>query len=66
MADDPTMGELVRRLDRAERQQQDLAASSISPMLYSRDRDELKQDIADLRRDLEEERRARREALKVL
>lgn len=64
MADDPTMGELARRLDRVERQQQDLAAGSVSPALYGRDRDELKQDIVELRAALDEERRLRREAVR--
>lgn len=59
MADDPTV---TWRLDRLEQQQHEQAARSIAPELYARDRAELERDVADLRTQLEEERRARRAA----
>ena len=68
MADDPTRAYdpardvVAFRLGRLEAQQQDLAARSISPDLYGRDRAELERRISGLETDLEQERQARRAA----
>lgn len=60
------MGEVVRRLDRIEQQLLDLSRQALSPDLYSRDRSEIERRLADLERDIADERQSRREADKEL
>lgn len=58
MADDPT---ITWRLDRIEETLRDLGQRVVTAELYARDRAELERDIADLRRELAEEKLARRD-----
>jgi uroporphyrinogen-III synthase len=58
MADEST---IVFRLDRIEETLRDLGQRVVSAELYARDRAELERDIADLRRELAEEKLARRD-----
>lgn len=58
MADDSTT---TWRLDRIEETLRDLGQRVVTAELYARDRAELERDIADLRRELAEEKLARRD-----
>lgn len=58
MADDST---IAYRLDRIEETLRDLGQRVVSAELYARDRAEIERDIADLRRELAEEKLARRD-----
>lgn len=59
MADEPSLGEVVRRLDRVEGQQ------TVSPVLYGRDRAEMERRVSELERELDSERAARLAAVEV-
>lgn len=61
MADDPT---IAWRLDRIEEAVRDLGLRVVGTDLYARDRAEIERDIADLRRELAEEKLARKEAVR--
>lgn len=62
MADDWSMGEVVRRLDRLEALIRDLSLRVVPMEVYTRDRAELERRMAELDRDLDAERTARKEA----
>ncbi|GAA4226123.1 hypothetical protein GCM10022254_10100 [Actinomadura meridiana] len=66
VVDDSSRDVVTFRLDRLERGQQDLAARSIAPELYARDRAELERRISELETELEQERDARRAAVRAL
>ena len=62
MTNDWSMGELVRRLDRIEQQLHELSVRVVPGDLYARDRAEIERRLAEIERDIVEERLARKEA----
>lgn len=66
MADDYSTGEIVRRLDRLEELLRDLSLRVVSVDLYTRDRAENERRLAEIERDLLDERQARKEDVREL
>lgn len=66
MADDYSTGEIVRRLDRLEELLRELSLRVVSVDLYTRDRAEIERRLAEIERDLVDERQARKEDVKAL
>jgi uncharacterized coiled-coil DUF342 family protein len=55
--DEISLGEVVRRLDRIERQLQDLSARVVSSDVYTRDQREIDRRLTELERDLADKRK---------
>lgn len=64
MADDYTTAEIVRRLSSIEQTLRELGLRVVSVDLYTRDRTEIERRLAEIERDIAEERLARKEAAK--
>lgn len=73
MHDDPTLGELLRRLDRAEQACERRAAAHVDRDLYFSERDTIRGDVSEIREalasvrsDLTAEAKTRQQALQTL
>lgn len=66
MPDEPSLGEVVRRLDRMEVLLQDLTLRLVSADVYTRDQREIGRRLTELERDLADRRREHAEDVKDL
>lgn len=64
MADDYTTAEIVRRLSSIEQTLRELGLRVVSVDLYTRDRTEIERRLAEIERDIAEEKLARKEAVR--
>lgn len=66
MADEPTLGELQRLIERIDRHLQDLASKIVQVEVYNTEQRAWERRFSEVERDLAEEKQARREAVKAL
>jgi len=64
VADDYTTAEIVRRLSSIEQTLRELGLRVVSVDLYTRDRTEIERRLAEIERDIAEEKLARKEAVR--